>query len=90
MAAARYVALNPVRRGLSSVRAHLDGRNVELVEAASLLSRAAGRFADLFERSVPTPKSWLGLGRPKASGDGSTRRPSSIGWLGVVTSSAAW
>ena len=88
MAAARYVALNPVRRGLSSVRAHLDGRNVDLWRRRRS-SRAAGRFADLFERS-PTPKSWLGLGRPKASGDRSTWRPSSIGWLGVVTSSAAW
>ena len=51
MAAARYVALNPVRARLveraqdwpwSSVRAHLDGRNDELVEARrSSLARPA-------------------------------------------------
>src|SRR5208337_5107024 len=56
MAAARYVAMNPVRARLveraedwpwSSVRAHLAGRDDELVEAAPLLSRCGGRFADL-------------------------------------------
>jgi putative transposase len=55
-AAARYVALNPVRARLaeraedwrwSSVRAHLAGRDDGLVEVAPLLARCAGRFADL-------------------------------------------
>src|SRR5208282_2865913 len=58
MAAPRYVALNPVRARLveraqdwpwSSVRAHLEGRDDPLVEAAPLLSRSAGRFADLLD-----------------------------------------
>jgi len=56
MAAARYVAMNPVRARLveraedwpwSSVRAHLAGRDDGLVEVAPLLSRCGGRFADL-------------------------------------------
>jgi putative transposase len=57
MAAARYVALNPVRAGLvaraqdwpwSSVRAHLLGRDDEAVSVQPLLARAP-RFADLIE-----------------------------------------
>ncbi|WP_158818019.1 transposase [Methylocapsa sp. S129] len=57
MAAARYVALNPVRARLaaraqdwphSSVRAHLQGRNDSLVEVGPLLARAP-RFADLLD-----------------------------------------
>jgi len=56
MAAARYVAMNPVRARLveraedwpwSSVRAHLAGRDDGLVEVAPLLSRCGGRFAAL-------------------------------------------
>src|SRR5271165_1874585 len=56
MAAARYVALNPVRASLvatpedwpwSSVSAHLVGRDDGLVEVAPLLERCGGRFADL-------------------------------------------
>ena len=56
MAAARYVAMNPVRARLveraedwpwSSARAHLAGRDDGLVEVAPLLSRCGGRFADL-------------------------------------------
>jgi putative transposase len=56
MAAARYVAMNPVRARLveraedwphSSVRAHLAGRDDGLVEVAPMLSRSGGRFADL-------------------------------------------
>ncbi len=56
MAAARYVALNPVRAKLvaraedwrwSSVSAHLAGRDDGLVEVAPLLERCGGRFADL-------------------------------------------
>ncbi len=55
MAAARYVALNPVRARLvaqardwpwSSVRAHLAGRDDRLVSVRPLLDRAP-RFADL-------------------------------------------
>jgi len=57
MAAARYVALNPVRARLterardwphSSVRAHLAGCDDALVEVRPLLERAS-RFADLIE-----------------------------------------
>ncbi len=56
MAAARYVALNPVRAKLvakpadwrwSSVGAHLAGRDDGLVEVAPLIERCGGRFADL-------------------------------------------
>ncbi len=55
MAAARYVALNPVRAKLvakptdwrwSSVGAHLAGRDDGLVEVAPLIERCGGRFAD--------------------------------------------
>ena len=58
MAAARYLAMNPVRARLveraedwpwSSVRAHLAGRDDGLVTVAPLLVRSAGRFADLIE-----------------------------------------
>ena len=57
MAAARYVALNPVRARLvsraedwpwSSARAHLLGRDDELLSVTPLLERAP-RFADLIE-----------------------------------------
>jgi hypothetical protein len=56
IAAARYVALNPVRAGVvrrarnwpwSSVRAHLQGRNDGFGVVAPLIERTAGRFADL-------------------------------------------
>jgi putative transposase len=56
MAAARYVALNPVWARLaeraedwrwSSARAHLAARDDGLVEVAPLLARCGGRFADL-------------------------------------------
>ena len=82
MAAARYVALNPVRAKLvahaedwpwSSVRAHLEGRNDGLVEVAPLLSRAAGRFADLLDEE-PDPAKVAALraaetiGRPLGAG----------------------
>ncbi len=58
MAAARYVALNPVRARLveraedwrwSSVGAHLLGRDDGLVSVAPLIERCGGRFADLIE-----------------------------------------
>jgi putative transposase len=81
MAAARYVALNPVRAGLverprdwrwSSARAHLKGRDDELVSVGPLLSRCAGRFADLLDEE-PDPAALAGLraaetiGRPLGS-----------------------
>ena len=62
MAAARYVALNPVRARLaarsqdwpwSSVRAHLAGRDDGLVEVAPLIERVGGRFADLIATAEP-------------------------------------
>jgi len=58
MAAARYVAMNPVRARLvghapdwrwSSVRAHLAGRDDALVSVAPLLERCGGRFGDLID-----------------------------------------
>jgi putative transposase len=58
MAAARYVALNPVRAGLaaraedwrwSSARAHLEGRDDGLVSVAPLVERCGGCFADLLD-----------------------------------------
>ena len=63
MAAARYVAMNPVRARLieragdwpwSSARAHLVGRDDGLVEVASILERCGGRFADLIA-AEPAP-----------------------------------
>ncbi|HLW93147.1 MAG TPA: transposase [Roseiarcus sp.] len=62
MAAARYVALNPVRARLvgraqdwrwSSVRAHLSGGDDGLVSVAPLLERCGGRFSDLIETAAP-------------------------------------
>ena len=58
MAAARYVALNPVRAGLaarawdwrwSSVRAHLAARDDALAAVAPLLERCNFRFGDLID-----------------------------------------
>ena len=80
-AAARTVALNPVRARRveraedwpwSSVRAHLEGRDDGLVDAAPLLSRAAGRFADLLEEEPDAEKlaalrAAEGVGRPLGS-----------------------
>ena len=63
MAAARYVALNPVRARLvervpdwphSSVRAHLAGRDDGLVEVRPLLDRAPN-FADLLDGDPDDP-----------------------------------
>ena len=61
MAAARYVALNPVRARLverardwrwSSVRAQCEGRDDGLVSVAPLMDRCGGRFADLLNAPV--------------------------------------
>ena len=91
MAAARYVALNPVRARLvaraedwpwSSVRAHLEGRNDALVHAAPLSSRARPAASPIFLTTNLMPKRPLPFGRPKASADRSAPRPSSIGWPG--------
>ena len=58
MAAARYVALNPVRAHLvshaqdwrwSSVRAHLAGRDDELVSVAPLLERYGPRLGAILD-----------------------------------------
>jgi putative transposase len=78
MAAARYVAMNPVRARLveraedwpwSSVRAHLAGRDDRLVEVAPMLSRCGGRFADLIaeeadEALVAALRAAEAIGRP--------------------------
>ena len=80
-AAARTVALNPVRARLveraedwpwSSVRAHLEGRDDGLVDVAPLLSRAAGRFTDLLEdepdaQRAAALRSAEDIGRPLGS-----------------------
>ena len=61
MAAARYVAANPVRARLvaraedwrwSSVRAHLAGHDDGLVSVAPLIDRCGGRFSDLLDAPV--------------------------------------
>src|SRR5260370_24816381 len=82
MAAARYVALNPVRAQLvaraedwrwSSVSAHLAGRDDGLVEVAPLLARSGARFADLLAEE-PDPariaplRAAETIGRPLGAG----------------------
>ena len=81
MAAARYVALNPVRARLvaraadwpwSSVRAHLQGRSDGLVDVNPLIDRLDGRFADLLD-GEPDSEAFValraaeGVGRPLGS-----------------------
>jgi putative transposase len=72
LAAARYVALNPVRARLaaraadwrwSSVAAHLAGRDDGLVSVAPLLERCGGGFADL----IATPPSAEAVAALRAS-----------------------
>jgi putative transposase len=62
MAAARYVALNPVRARLvaraqdwrwSSAAAHLAGRDDGLVTVVPLIERCSGRFSDLIDEAPP-------------------------------------
>ena len=83
LAAARYVALNPVRARLvaraedwkwSSARAHLSGCDDALVEVAPLLDRCGGRFADFV--AAPADPALLAalraaetIGRPLGSAD---------------------
>jgi putative transposase len=64
MAAARYIALNPVRARLveraedwpwSSVRAHLAGADDGLVSVAPLLERCGGQFSELIA-TEPAPQ----------------------------------
>lgn len=81
MAAARYVALDPVRARLatrahdwrwSSVRAHLEGEDDGLVTVRPLLERSGGRFADIID-TVPRADAAVALraaetiGRPLGS-----------------------
>ena len=90
MAAARYVALNPVRarlvgeaRGLAAGRASapiLPGGDDGLVEVAPLLERCGGRFADLIAEE-PDPARIAALraaetiGRPLGAAPSSTASP---------------
>jgi putative transposase len=81
LAAARYVALNPVRARLvsraddwrwSSTAAHLRRRDDGLVTVAPLLERSGGRFADLLETAAPidtiaTLRAAETIGRPIGS-----------------------
>src|SRR5271165_3871638 len=81
MAAARYVALNPVRARLverakdwrwSSVGAHLLGRDDGLVSVAPLIERSGGCFADLIETApsagaVSALRAAETIGRPVGS-----------------------
>ena len=85
MAAARYVALNPVRARLvaraedwrwSSVKAHLEGQDDGLVSVAPLMDRSAGRFADLLGQPVSV-EAMSALGLRKRLAARSARRPSS-------------
>src|SRR5438132_6701822 len=81
LAAARYVALNPVRAGLarraqdwpwSNVRAHLKARDDNLVTIMPLIERTGGRFADLIATG-PSPEQLAAIrtaetiGRPLGS-----------------------
>jgi putative transposase len=81
IAAARYVALNPVRARLvaraedwpwSSVRAHLSRRDDGLVDVEPLLGRLGGRFADLLDQEGDIARETAlraaeGIGRPVGS-----------------------
>jgi len=81
MAAARYIALNPVRAKLvaraqdwpwSSARAHLEGRDDGLARVGPWLERLNGRFADLLETNeaperVTALRAAEGIGRPLGS-----------------------
>ncbi len=78
LAAARYVALNPVRARLvaraqdwrwSSVGAHLSGKDDGIVATRPILERCAGRFADLIEaepdvRRIAALRAAETIGRP--------------------------
>ncbi len=91
MAAARYVAINPVRARLveraedwpwSSVRAHLAGRDDGLVETAPLLSRCGGRFEGLIAEEadallVAALRASETIGRPLGS-------PAFLDWLAAL------
>jgi putative transposase len=93
VAAARYVALNPVRARLveraedwrwSSVGAHLSGRDDGLVSVAPLIERCGGRFADLIEtapsaEAVSALRAAETIGRPVGSPDFLDRLAAVIG-----------
>ena len=75
-AAARYVALNPVRAGLvkhardwpwSSARAHFRGEDDALVTVKPLLERY-GDFAQLLDRGRESEKCWDALRKSETSG----------------------
>ena len=95
MAAARYVAMNPVRARLVERAedpavveraAHLAGRDDGLVKVAPLLSRCGRRFADLIE-AEPAPALTAALraaetiGRPVEAPPFLDRSPR---WPGVI------
>ena len=81
MAAAHYVALNPVRARLvtkaqdwrwSSVRAHLAGKSDGYVDVGPLLERCTGRLADWIEtdpdsRGIAALRAAETIGRPLGS-----------------------
>jgi putative transposase len=81
IAAARYVALNPVRARLvaraqdwcwSSAGAHLAGQDDGIVATAPILERCAGRFADLIDaepeaRQMAALRGAETIGRPLGS-----------------------
>jgi len=84
MAAARYVALNPVRAGLaarvwdwrwSSARAHLAARDDALATAAPLLERCAFRFVGLIDAPA-SDESMAALRWAETSAARSARPPS--------------
>ena len=90
MAAARYVALNPVRARLSSARRTGRGRACGRISRGATTnscrrrrsSRARPAASPIFLTTNLTPKRRLPFGRPKASADRSALRPSSTVWLG--------
>jgi putative transposase len=76
MAAARYVALNPVRAGLvkhardwpwSSVGAHLAGKDDALVTVAPLLERY-GDFRQLLDDDEDDSAAWAALRKSESNG----------------------
>src|SRR5277367_556710 len=76
LAAARYVALNPVRARLasraqdwrwSSVRAHLVGRDDGLAIVAPMLERCNGRFGDPIDAPDAALRGAETIGRPLGS-----------------------
>jgi len=86
--AVRYVSMNPVRAGLveqaedwrwSSVRAHLTGRDDELVKVAPILERY-GDFASFLAQDIDSGDTYKRLRQSETTG----RPLGSDAWLGKI------